>query len=91
MTKAEFETYLVAHPQISRDLERERRVWVSSLPSTQIERFTAFLGERLGMTLAFRQIEPELEFVLYDPEAAGNGSNDLLTLAQQRAGEYGPL
>ncbi|GBR05991.1 hypothetical protein HW511_01005 [Asaia siamensis] len=87
MTQAEFERYLAAHPHLLTPFAQERRIWISHLPSVQIRSFTDYLGEAVGCSLVCTQMEPELEFVFYDPQAPGNSENELIELAHERAGD----
>lgn len=87
MTKEEFEKILTANPGLAREFEVDRRVWISHLPSVQLSSFTDRLSAHLGCTLACTQMEPELEFVFFDPSAIGNSENELLEVARKRAGE----
>lgn len=90
MTKEEFEKFIAAHPGISHQFESNRRVWVSHLPSVHLPSFTGHLSTYLECDLACTQMEPELEFVFYDPHFEGNSQNALINAAKERAGEFLP-
>lgn len=77
----------MAHPGIVQQFKSDRRVWVSHLPSVHLSSFTEHLSAYLGCELVCTQVEPELEFVFYDPHFAGNSPNTLSDAAHERAGE----
>ncbi|WP_122050622.1 hypothetical protein [Asaia bogorensis] len=87
MTHEEFDKFMAVHPDLVEQFQRDRRIWVSHIPSIQLRSFTEHLGKLVGCRLLSTQIEPELESVIYDPEAFGNSDNELLDLAHRRAGE----
>jgi len=87
MTQEEFDKFMAVHPGLIDQFHKDRRIWVSHIPSVQLRSFTDHLSKLFGCPLLSTQIEPELEFVFYDPEAAGNPDNELLDLSHERAGD----
>ncbi|BAT20689.1 hypothetical protein [Asaia bogorensis] len=87
MTHEEFDKFMAVHPDLVEQFRKDRRIWVSHIPSVQLRSFTDHLSKLVGCALVSTQIEPELEFVFYDPDADGNSDNELLDISHERAGD----
>lgn len=78
--------YLQQHPEIERQFEAKRRFWVPYIPRPQLPIFTKVLSEYFSCPLQVFEIQPNFEFVFFDPEEEGNEYEALREVAHQRAG-----
>ncbi|MFC0502245.1 hypothetical protein [Asaia krungthepensis] len=87
MTHKEFRKFVDSHPGLVEEFRKDRRIWISHIPSVQLRDLTERLEQLVGCPLTCLQLEPELEFVFFDEKAPGNSENELLELSHERAGD----
>lgn len=85
MNKEDVLEYLQKHNEIREHFKSKRRFWISYIPRPCVKIFTDTLSEEFNCKLICREIPPLWEFVFYDPDTDGNGTEELESIAKKRA------